>query len=122
MFLSLLLGEKAILLNRAAAAEPTGELGIAISAGGRDVVQPLFVNLVKRLTGGSDSEAQDPTGMLFGLMVGDLQIKRVIGVSSALSTTEVNDRVEMAFRRTKPPSIPNTRMSAFMKQFNKRPF
>jgi len=97
VFLSMLLGEKAILLNRAAAAEPTGELGIAISAGGRDVVQPLFVNLVKRLTGGSDSEAQDLTGMLLGLMVGDLQIKRVIGVSSALSGTEVNDRVEMAF-------------------------
>lgn len=97
VFLTMLLGDKAILLNRAAAADPTGELGIAISAGGRNVVQPLFMALMKDVTNGSENKAQRYTGMLLGLLVGDLQIKRVIGVHPLPSKTEVDCRVSMAF-------------------------
>lgn len=97
IFLTMLLGDKAILLNRAAAADPTGELGAAISAGGRDVVQPLFVNLMKGVAKGNEGEARKLTGMFLGLLIGDLQIKRVIGVCPSPTKDEIEDRVAAAF-------------------------
>lgn len=96
VFLTMLLGDKAILLNRAAAADPTGELGLAISAGGRDVVQPLFVNLMMDVTQGNENDAQKLTSILLGLLVEDFQIKRIIGVSPSPTETEIEERVTMA--------------------------
>lgn len=97
IFLTMLLGDKAVLLNRAAAADPSGELGMAISAGGRNIVQPLFVSLVKEVNGVDERNSQKMTGILLGLLVGDLQIKRVIGVSPKPTKEEIEDRVASAF-------------------------
>ncbi len=96
VFLTMLLGERAILLNRAAASEPTGALGGALSAGGREVVQPLFQKVMMRLTGGDEAKANCLTGTFLGLLIGDLQIKRVIGVQSVLTQAQIDDRVEGA--------------------------
>lgn len=96
VFLSMLLGERAILLNRAAAAEPSGELGAVLSAGGRDVIQPLFARLVAKATGTSGAQTAQLTGQFLGLLVGDLQIKRVIGVQAELSQREIEARADAA--------------------------
>ena len=41
VLLGMVLGPRAVALNRAAAADPSGDLGRAISAGGREVVAPM---------------------------------------------------------------------------------
>lgn len=96
VFLAMLLGERAILLNRAAAAEPTGELGRIISKSGRDVVQPLFDDVMDRLVHDQTVEAKRATQWFIGLLVGDLQIKRILGVQRALEPSEISAQVDQA--------------------------
>lgn len=96
VFLDMLLGDRAIMLNRAAAADPSGELGRAISAGGRDIIQPLFGDLMASQTKTSGSDAQKFTTLFLGILIGDQQIKRVIGVAEAPSKAEIKARVAMA--------------------------
>lgn len=96
LFLTMLLGERAVLLNRAAASEPTGELGAALSAGGREVVQPLFANLMMGVAKGDSPHAEMLTGAFLGLLVGDLQIKRVIGVDPVPTAAQIDARVTEA--------------------------
>jgi AcrR family transcriptional regulator len=98
VFLTMLLGERAVLLNRAAASEPTGELGVALSAGGRDVVQPLFKDVMMGVAKGDNAQAEMLTGAFLGLLVGDLQIKRVIGVHPVLTQAQIDARVTGALR------------------------
>ena len=80
--LELLTGPRAVALNRAAAADPTGELGAAISLAGRETIAPLIGQVLQdaRARGliafQSTAEAVD---LYLGLLVGDLQIRRVIG-------------------------------------------
>jgi hypothetical protein len=87
-----------VLLNRAAASEPTGELGVALSAGGRDVVQPLFKDVMMGVAKGDNAQAEMLTGAFLGLLVGDLQIKRVIGVHPVLTQAQIDARVTGALR------------------------
>jgi len=96
VFLTMLLGDKAILLNRAAAADPSGELGAVISVGGRDAVQPLFETLMQRLAQGHEASAKQLTGWFLGALIGDLQIRRIIGVEKAPCETEIKKRVTTA--------------------------
>lgn len=96
IFLTMLLGDRAILLNRAAAADPTGELGAVISAGGRNVIQPLFESLIQNVAAEHKADAQQLTGCFLSLLVGDLQIKRVIGVEPMPTKTEIENRATLA--------------------------
>jgi len=83
LLLELVVGPKAIALNRAAAADPSGELGAAIAEEGRDKVVPLLTRLVARaqaaghLRGGTPEEVAE---IYVRLLIGDLQIRRAIGV------------------------------------------
>lgn len=82
VLLGMLLGERAIALNRAAAADTTGGLGRALAAGGRDSVLPLLVNLIEDAVGAGQlvAPAQGNMAALFmHLLVGDQQIRRAIG-------------------------------------------
>lgn len=96
VFLKMVLGDRAILLNRAAAADPTGELGAAISAGGRDIIQPLFGKIIQQLSQGTNHTPQDLATWYIGLLVGDLQIKRAIGVMPPLSQAQIDAHVQTA--------------------------
>lgn len=96
VFLRMLLGEKAISLNMAAASDPTGELGAAISAGGRDVVQPLFQNLLVDLARERGVSSGQLTAWFLGVLVGDAQVRRMIGVQAVLSEAEIEARVDNA--------------------------
>lgn len=80
--LSLLLGNRAVALNRAAAADPSGELGETISTAGRETVMPLIQRVLEDARERGQLAFGDPgeTAALFlDLLVGDLQIRRVIG-------------------------------------------
>ncbi|MBY5327316.1 TetR/AcrR family transcriptional regulator [Rhizobium leguminosarum] len=80
ILLSMLLGDKAISLNRAAAADESGELGATIAAAGRDSVFPLIEKLIGRgletaaLAAPSAGVAAE---WFLSLLIGDLQIRRV---------------------------------------------
>ena len=101
ILLTMLLGERAILLNRAAAAEPTGELGVLISSKGRDIIQPLFENLMQKLVTGQDLSPRQVTALYLGLLIGDLQIKRVIGTEKIPTEAQVEERVNAALSSLK---------------------
>ncbi|SFA80767.1 transcriptional regulator, TetR family [Poseidonocella pacifica] len=80
--LELLLGNRAIALNRAAAADPTGELGAAISQAGRETVLPLLEQVLETARRDGQLKFDRPTeaaGLFLDLLVGDFQIRRVIG-------------------------------------------
>nr|WP_184148641.1 TetR/AcrR family transcriptional regulator [Amaricoccus macauensis] len=94
VLLSMLLGDRAILLNRAAAADPSGRLGAAISAGGRDVVMPLLEQLMERL--GGDVVPGEASGWFLGLLVGDLQVRRIIGELTEPGAEEIAARCHRA--------------------------
>lgn len=92
LLLEMLLGERAILLNRAAAADPSGELGAAIAAGGRDVIQPMIADLIAVLCKGTEEDVTDLTNWFIGLLIGDLQIKRAIGVMGVPTSSDIQTR------------------------------
>lgn len=75
--LSMVLGPRAVALNRAAAADPSGDLGRALAQGGRDTVAPMVTALMadSPLTGPPNALAQ----LYLTLLIGDLQIRRVTG-------------------------------------------
>ena len=108
--LALLVSPRAIQLNRAAAADPTGELGAAISERGRETVGPLIGAVIERARR-EGALAFDLTGetvsLYLSLLVGDLQIRRVIGREPPLDEIAINRRAEQAydrFLRLNPPS------------------
>lgn len=96
ILLRMLTGDRAVLLNRAAAADPSGRLGAAISAEGRDVIQPLLAQVMAPLCATSDCDPARATGWFVALLVGDLQIRRAIGDIPAPSATEIADRARQA--------------------------
>ncbi|MEE2945810.1 MAG: TetR/AcrR family transcriptional regulator [Pseudomonadota bacterium] len=98
IFLAMLLGDRAILLNRAAAADATGELGLAISQAGRDVIAPLFAKLIAALPGVGADDVGPLTQAFIHLLIGDRQIKRAIGVEKAPTSKDIDAHCANAFR------------------------
>ncbi|WP_137390976.1 TetR/AcrR family transcriptional regulator [Rhodoligotrophos defluvii] len=105
VLLSMLLGERAILLNRAAASDESGELGATIAAAGRERVFPLIEALIERgiragtLTAPS---ARTATEWFLNLLIGDQQIRRAIRALSLPSEREIRERAVtamVAFRK-----------------------
>ena len=99
LLLEMLLGKKAVLLNRAAAGDQSGKLGQSIADGGRRAVYPLVKSLLQRLIDHDNSLAtgsQDPADLFLSLLIGDLQIRRVIGVMKEPSRKEVVKRSQDA--------------------------
>ncbi|KIN76451.1 TetR/AcrR family transcriptional regulator [Sulfitobacter mediterraneus] len=99
VLLDMLLGEKAIALNRAAAADASGALGRVIAACGREEVLPLIKEvLVAAIQQGAlRPPAQGEIGSLFmHLLVGDQQMRRAIGVLPAPSAAEITLQADQA--------------------------
>ena len=92
LLLSMVLGERAISLNRAAAADESGQLGAAIAAGGREAIFPLVEELMRR--GLSSGMLEAPSAavaaeLFLRLLIGDQQIRRVIHVLSEPSPDQI---------------------------------
>jgi AcrR family transcriptional regulator len=100
--LELLVSPRAIQLNRAAAADPTGELGAVISERGRETVGPLIGAVMERARQAGVLKFDDTgetVGLYLNLLVGDLQIRRVIGREPPLDADAINRHAEQACER-----------------------
>ncbi len=98
--LSLLTGERAITLNRAAAADSSGELGRAISEAGRETVAPLIREVLENARDVGTLSFTDSgiaTELYINLLVGDLQIRRVIGQMPEPDAGDIAQRSKSAF-------------------------
>ncbi len=86
-------------LNQAAAADPTGELGAAISEAGRETVAPLIRKTIEKA--GEEGVlsfrgSQQATELYISLLVGDLQIRRVIGREAQPDADFIAERSKIA--------------------------
>lgn len=99
--LQIVTSKKAILLNRAAAADAseTGQLGRSIAEFGRMSVLPLLTDYLEaaRENGQLDFEDSGTAAeTYFNLLIGDIQIRRVIGVVGVFKRKEAQARAERA--------------------------
>lgn len=98
--IAILTGPRAVALNRAAAADPSGMLGRAIAARGRDQVAPLIGAVVARaIAEGAIAapSAAEATEWFLALTIGDLQVRRVIGALPALDDADIERRAASAW-------------------------
>ena len=94
VLLKIVTGPRAVALNRAAAGDPSGRLGRAIAIGGREAILP---RLRSALSGQVRADDLDAAAADFAnLLIGDLQIRRVIGVLEPLDETARQQRADRA--------------------------
>lgn len=103
VLLAMVTGERAVALNRAAAANVAegGELGEAIAASGREDIAPIIGNVIAQAMAVGAVGKADPAeaaDKFIRLLIGDLQIRRVIGVMPPLSGPEIDARAADALR------------------------
>lgn len=101
--LVLVTGEKAVMLNRAAAADAddTGILGQTLAQAGRDTVAPLVAQVFEQARSCGElvfDAAPEVVEVYICLLIGDLQIRRAIGAVPALSTAQARRRSERAWQ------------------------
>jgi len=99
VLLKILLGDKPILLNRAAAGDSTGELGAELSMMGRETILPLLNETFERSKQDGYlhfKNVNEATELYLGLLIGDLQIRRVIGRIPPLSDQAIKKRAHFA--------------------------
>lgn len=97
--LTLLTGPRAIALNRAAAGDPTGDLGRALAKSGRDTIMPLIEKVFERADITNGTPIGEPTNfadIYVRLLVGDLQIRRATGAIPQLSKSVILQRAKEA--------------------------
>jgi AcrR family transcriptional regulator len=82
VLLDLVSSARAVALNRAAAADPTGELGRVLATEGRETIAPLIAQVMSqgRAQGlFAFDELDQACETWLGLLIGDIQIRRVVG-------------------------------------------
>lgn len=97
--IALVTSERAVALNRAAAADLTGELGALLSAGGRETVAPLLGQLLEQARAArliDFDSSSSATELFINLVVGDLQIRRVTGAMAEPSPALCRKRAAQA--------------------------
>lgn len=95
--LTMLTGQRAVVLNRAAAGDvhDTGTLGRTLSEGGRSTIIPLLSQLIARENPKTMSP-EEAAEVYLDLLIGDLQIRRVIGALPLLKEAEIKARSDRA--------------------------
>ena len=99
--LNLLTGDRAVALNRAAAADSSGELGATLSKAGREAVFPLLERVLLRARDEGTlifDDTGEAVALYLDLLIGDQQIRRVIGRLSQPSENFCQERSERAVR------------------------
>lgn len=105
VLLGTLTSKRAVALNRAAAVDETGTLGKAIAEGGRDTVAPLIGDLIEKAIERRQifaPSARIATEWYIALVIGDAQIRRVIGAVPEPSEAHV-------------ATVADARVAAFLK-------
>lgn len=111
--LTLLTGDRAVALNRAAAADGSGELGATLSRAGREAVFPLLEQVLLRAKDEGQlafEHSGAAVGLYLDLLIGDQQIRRVIGRLPSPSEAFCEERSDRAARNLRillgPPDHP----------------
>lgn len=103
--LLMLTGNKAIALNRAAAvdASQSGELGAALVSQGRGRIAPLMGKIFAKAVQNQElsGPAPDIADVYLRLLIGDSQIRRVIGAIPEFSQDEADRRARFALNSLK---------------------
>lgn len=97
--LAMVLGERAIALNRAASADPTGELGRTLAEAGREAIAPRIGAILQAAHTRGDLRFDDPeeaVNTYVSLLVGDLQIRRATGAVPGPNEAEIATRAGRA--------------------------
>ena len=106
LLLGLVTSDRAIQLNRAAAADVDdgGALGEAIAVAGREAVMPLLTDLLRRLVNerqiavAGEAEVALAAETYVALLVGDWQVRRVIGVMAEPTPAQLRARAARALQ------------------------
>lgn len=99
VLLTMLLGERAVALNRAAAADDSGTLGRALAREGRNTIAPRIVAIMEQATrtgAVSGGTPQEMAETYFALLIGDLQVRRVTGALPAPHEDYIRKRAHLA--------------------------
>ncbi len=96
-------GERAVALNRAAAADMSGTLGAALATGGRETVGPMLAELVNEAVtdGALRGDVREIVETYLALLLSDIQIRRAIGVLEPLGKEEATARTTRAVAQIK---------------------
>ncbi|TPL04460.1 TetR/AcrR family transcriptional regulator [Mesorhizobium sp. B2-4-10] len=102
VLLTLVTGDKAVALNRAAAGDvnDTGTLGQSIAQFGRNTIMPLVGDLLRTASRAGLIACDDPAeaaDIYISLLIGDLQVRRIVGVLEELPRAEIEQRSNRAF-------------------------
>ena len=116
VLLELVTGPRALALNRAAGADVhnSTQLGETISRAGRETVAPLIVEIFARATSTGEAPGIDPvqaTELYLTLLIGDLQIRCVIGAIEPPDSEERSARSRQVidnFRKIYAPHFVGT--------------
>ncbi|WP_194094334.1 TetR/AcrR family transcriptional regulator [Marivivens aquimaris] len=94
--LNTLTGQRAVVLNRAAAGDvhDTGMLGRTLADAGRASIIPLLTKIFGRFI--EDGAPEEAAEIYYDLLIGDLQIRRVIGSVPLLKDEEIDSRSRRA--------------------------
>lgn len=99
--LDMLTGDRTVALNRTAAADSTGELGSRLSKAGRETIFPLLEQVLLRAQQEGHlhfDTAHEAVGLYLDLLIGDQQIRRVIGQLPAPTKEFCKARSDRAVR------------------------
>lgn len=99
LLLEILLGDRAIALNKSAVADPSGDLGQALAKAGREAVFPKICQIFNNHLNSQTGNKIDPTQITeiyLRLLIGDLQIRRATGAIRAFSAEEAIARSKEA--------------------------
>ena len=104
LLLELVTSERAIILNRVAAADvnDTNTLGMTLASAGRESVQPLIARLFDHAVASGVlrfDDSAEVAEVYLGLLIGDLQIRRVTGAMEVPATDFIQSRAVAARRR-----------------------
>ena len=102
---ALLLGDSAVAINRAAISEARAEPHLAetLARAGRDATLPAFLRYLERQqergTLQLDTTPEDAAEVYLGLLLGDRQVRRLLGRIPAPKKKEIDARATSATRR-----------------------
>ena len=99
LLLEILLSPRVIALNKAAVADPSGDLGRALARFGREVVFPMICRIFQLYLENHRAikiEAKNAAEIYLRLLIGDLQIRRATGAITNLTSQEVHQRAKDA--------------------------
>jgi AcrR family transcriptional regulator len=99
--LRILLEKRAIALNRAAAADASGELGATLAREGRDAISPVLKDLLSKAQDdgflpGMDLDAA--VQLYLSVLIGDLQIRCVTHAIPQPLATDIDQRADWAWQ------------------------